>query len=177
MSGAVGGAAPSSSAGGTSRRVTVVTLATCLVLAVLLGLAWWALAPRGDVVPQQGYLFAVDDPELLAGQDSVFALLSALAGVLLGGWVGLRPSAEPVARVCAAVLGSGVGAFVAWQVGRFLGPPGVSARPRASPHAVPAPLDLHALGALVVWPAFTAGAAFVVLLGASLLGFRRSEPG
>jgi hypothetical protein len=151
-------------------RIAVGTLAGFALLGAGAGVLWNLLAPSGTVIAQPGYLFAVGDPELLAGQDGVYALLTGALGLGTGFWVALSSPALPLLRPISAVLGSLLGSVVAWQVGRLLGPdtPHVTRTGAATP--VPAPLDLHAIGLLGVWPVLTATVAFVVLLAASLLG-------
>jgi hypothetical protein len=152
-------------------RVAVVTALACLLLGLLIGLAWWWLAPTGDVIAQPGFLFAVDDPELAAGQDGVFALLTGAAGAGVGLWVAVRSASWPVHRAVGALVGGAAGAVAAWQLGGLLGPDPVATGPDVTAGtAVPSPLQLHALGLLGVWPAVTATVAFVALLVVALLG-------
>lgn len=152
-------------------RVAVVTAAACLLLGLVVGVAWWWLAPTGEVIPQPEFLFSVDDPELAAGQDAVFALLTGAAGVLVGLWVAARSASWPVQRAVGALVGGVAGAVAAWQLGGLLGPDGVATGPDVTGSAaVPSPLQLHALGLLGVWPAVTATVAFVALLVVALLG-------
>jgi hypothetical protein len=147
-------------------------VAACLALGLVAGVVWWWLAPTGDVVLQDGSLFAVEDPEVLAGQDVIFALVTAVAGVAVGVWVSARSDDRPVQRLAAALPAGQLGALVAWQIGRLLGPdvptdPGVD--------AFPAPLDLHALGLLATWPALTATVVFVGLFVAGGFSGSRSR--
>lgn len=147
-------------------------MAVCLALGLVAGLVWWWLAPTGDVVLQDGSLFSVEDPEVLAGQDVVFALLTAVAGIAVGLWVSIRSDDRPVHRLATALPAGLLGALVAWQVGRVLGPD-VPADPGLDPF--PAPLDLHSLGLLVAWPALTATVVFVGLFVAGGLTGSRSR--
>ena len=146
-------------------------VAGCLVLSLWLGAAWWGLAPKGDVLARDGYLLAVDDPELLAGQDVVFGVLSLVLGVAVGVWLAARSAQAPLARSAGAVLGSALGSLIGWRIGRFLGPDAIGAGADA---ASPAPLDVHALGLLAVWPATTAVVGF---LGMLVLAWRHPEDG
>lgn len=144
----------------TAARLILGTLATCVALGLVGGAVWRLLAPTGPVVPQDGYLFAVENPELIAGQDVVFALVTGFAGLAVGFWVVLRSYDRPVQRLLAALAGGLLGAVVTWQVGRALGP---DLRTGAGEDPVPSPLDLHALGLLGAWPALTAVAVFLGL--------------
>lgn len=157
------------------RRAIAVAVGACLLLGLAVGVAWWALAPRGHVVAQPGYLFSVDDPELAAGQDGVYTLLSAAAGLLLGLWAAVRPAHVTVGRIVAVIVGGALGALVAWQVGGLLGPDAVGTGQQAGGGPpVAAPLQVHALGLLGIWPAVTATVVFVVLLVGSLVGRDRT---
>lgn len=143
------------------RRAFLDVVLGCLALAVAVGVAWWLLAPSGRVLVQPGYLLALDDAELVAGQDVVLAGLGLLAGLVVGVWVAVRSATLPVHRAAGALVGSLAGSLLAWQIGRLLRPGGAAVEATA---AVQAPLDVHALGVLVVWPATTTVVAFVVLL-------------
>ena len=146
-------------------------MATSVTLGLVGGVVWRLLAPMGPVVPQDGYLFAVENPELVAGQDVVFALVTGLVGLAVGVWVVLRSYDRPVQRLLAALGGGLLGAVVTWQVGRALGP---HLPARAGENPVPSPLDLHALALLGAWPALTAVAVFLGLF-LTAIGDSRSQ--
>ncbi|HEX5510417.1 MAG TPA: hypothetical protein VFX41_01765 [Actinomycetales bacterium] len=151
-------------------RSTVGVVVGCLLLGVVAGVVWWALAPKGRVLAQPGYLLPLDNPELQAGQDVTFATVTAVAGLLVAAWTVRRPAAVGTKDVLTAVLAGVPGAVLAWQAGRLLGPPAPSTGPTAGGgDPVPAPLDVHALGLVGLWPAVTATVLFAVLLASALL--------
>lgn len=121
------------------------------------GVLWAAVVPTGLVVPQPGYEYSLSHPELVARQDGVFIAITALAGLVQAVWLLVRSDRRLILAVGLGALSAMTGALVAWMMGMLLGPlqraeatPGYTAEQLAQ--AVPAALELHALGALFVWP-------------------------
>ena len=129
---------------------------------VLVGVVWRLLAPIAPVQAvmsgQTLLVSAPSDPELFAAQDGTLVLLGAVAGFVTGLAVVLRARRRPATATVLTVLGSIAGSALAVGVGHVLGPPSLSAQGfRASAAAADqpplvSPLELHALGAALVWP-------------------------
>jgi hypothetical protein len=145
-------------------RTAAVLLGTVAVAGVPVGLLWWWLAPRAD------FRITADGPtpigrptaELLAGDDAVFALLTAGLGLLAGAlaWSLLRRR-RGVAALLAVTLGAGAAAALAWQLGRLLGPGPSRAELSDVGATVTTGLALGSLPALAVAP-FCAVLAYLV---------------
>jgi hypothetical protein len=133
------------------------------VLAVLVGVLWGQLAPTPAVREASGLLVSPTAPEFQAGQDVVFALLAAGAGLLHGAVLIVRGIFRPLSAVLALVAG-GVGSVAAWQLGALFGPASVAVQRQPGSGTLHAPLTLHAPGVLGIWPATTAAVLFTGLL-------------
>lgn len=133
---------------------------------LVVGLLWWLLAPRPDVLPVDGGLQYADteSKDFIAGDGTLF-LLCLAAGLLTGGLVWRRARGHGVGAVLGMVLGAGLGAWLASRAG-VLGDDreAVLAAARAGRLEGPTdlPLQLRARSVLLVWPAFAA-LAFTVL--------------
>ncbi|MET8574829.1 AAA family ATPase [Streptomyces sp. NPDC005012] len=127
---------------------------------LLLGLLWLWLAPRvplvGEVVDGEWIAYLAEiEGEQAVGADGVFTLLAAGFGLVGGVLAFLLVRRGGVPVVAGLSLGGLLGSVVAWQVGMSLGPSrDVAARARAAGDGVrfDAPLELHAVSALVMWP-------------------------
>jgi hypothetical protein len=151
-------------------------LLACVLLGVVVGLVWERLAPTPTVQRSGDLLVSRAVPELYAAQDGVFALLAVAAGLLTGVVLVAQHSGARLAVALSALAGGALGSLTAWRVGAFLGPPPVAVQAAAEPEsALRAPLDLHALGVLALWPATTAAVLFTGLVLTSLLSDGRSE--
>ena len=72
---------------------------------------------------------------------------------------------DSLAMVVLVVLGGGLAAFLASQLGRWLGPGSAqeALRDKANGAHAPMPLEVHASGVLLVWPAAAALGALLYL--------------
>ncbi|GAB3687668.1 hypothetical protein [Angustibacter aerolatus] len=135
-----------------------------VLLGLLLGLLWWALAPvaraqvQGDQVLLQGHA------ELQAAQDGWFVVVTGLAGVLVATLVALRPARREALRALLAVVLVAVAGLVAWRFGELLGPSSLVEQVRAGDDRPLTPLALHALSALAAGPLLCAVTLFVAAL-------------
>jgi hypothetical protein len=146
-----------------------------VALGVLVGLLWERLAPTPTVKQAGELLISKAVPELYAAQDGVFALLAIGAGLLTGVVLVARRSGGRLPVAASALAGAGLGSLTAWRVGGFLGPPPVAVQlANEADSALRAPLQLHALGVLALWPATTAAVLFTGLVLTSLLSDGRS---
>lgn len=151
--------------------------ASVLGLAVLVGVAWWWLAPTGPVVLAQGYLVPTGDGSggppsdvLGATQDAVFTVLAAGGGAVSGlGVAAWRGSPDRAFARWAAVLSTGMLApVVAWGVAALLGPASIAAQQAAGADPLVSPLRLSSPAPLLVWTAATCAVAFVTTLVSAL---------
>jgi hypothetical protein len=116
-----------------------------LVAAIVVGVAWWLLAP---VVAR--WTGSVEDA---AARDVTFGLLGVLAGLLTAGALLIWPGRRPAVHT-ALVIAAGTGASaLAWWIGELAG-----ARP------------LHAVALVVVWPLVAAAVTVLRSLVAVLFG-------
>jgi hypothetical protein len=144
-------------------RSSVGLLLALALTGLPLGLVWWLLAPRAD------YRITADGPvvigrpsqELLVADDTVFVLLFAVAGLLMGAAAWFLRRRRGVATIVALPLGAALSAVVAWQLGEYLGSGPTAAAFETVGSQVTTALSLRALPALAVAP-FTAIAAYLV---------------
>ncbi|NYI07126.1 hypothetical protein [Allostreptomyces psammosilenae] len=136
------------------------------LLGLLLGVAWWWLAPAVPLysLGADGAVGADPESERAIAQDGWFVLLAAAAGLVSGcaaHWYRRRGAAA----VLGLAVGSLLGSLLGWRLGVLLGP-GTDVAARAAEvgegELFDAPLELHAPGALLIWPAI-AVVAFLIL--------------
>jgi hypothetical protein len=148
-------------------RAAVSAILTCLLLGPVVGLTWWAVAPTPEVVVRDGGVF-LTDPETSAfiAADGWFAALGALAGLLSALLVFRRHRGEGVAALLGLTAGALVGSVLAWRLGHLLGPEELLPRARSAAEGTTlrGPLDLRAVGVLLLWP-IASVAGFLSLTG------------
>lgn len=136
-------------------------IAVPAVAGILLGLLWWLLAPGGAFYGQG------TDPASWLPRDLVLAGLCLFAGLVTAALlIPQRSDAAAWFKVCAALLGSALGAVVAWQIGTLAGAiwgPEVTGAANES-----AAFSLRSYSALLLWPLGCALLFFVVVLGSRL---------
>jgi hypothetical protein len=147
-------------------RVAALIVAGLALTGFLVGLLWWALAPRADFRITSDGPTPIGNPseELLAADDAVFALLLAGVGLLAGvlAWTLLRRR-RGVGVLLALSVGTAATAAIAWQLGQLLGPAPSKAALAHVGGTVTTSLTLHSLPALAVGPF----CAVLVYLGAA----------
>src|SRR4051812_42972860 len=101
-------------------HVAALIVAGLALTGFLVGLLWWALAPRADFRITSDGPTPIGNPsgELLAADDAAFALLLAAVGLLAGilVWTLLRRR-RGVTALLALAVGSTATAVLAWQLG------------------------------------------------------------
>src|SRR4051812_8461893 len=106
-------------------RGAAAVVALLALSGFLVGLLWWALAPRASFRITADGPVAIGNPseELFAADDAIFALLLAGLGILAGvlAWSLLRRR-RGVAMLLALAVGTAAAAVIAWQLGQRLGP-------------------------------------------------------
>jgi hypothetical protein len=163
-------------------RAALVVIGVSAATGLAAGAVWAAVSPRRILVVGADGL----TPELTAGDPAFaaegwFAVVGAVAGVLLAGWA-WRRSREDVAALIGLTLGGVLGAVVAWRLGHWLGPDAVptSAFDRPEGTRVPEPIDVRAYATLLIWPLVAVATYFSLTVGEQRLipgdVSARSEP-
>lgn len=131
---------------------------------------WWVVAPLTLVVKRPDGLFRAggEADESAIAADGWFAVLALATGILVALVVHLRTRPGRVAPLIALAVGGLLGAVVAWQLGRLLGPGALEATARGLPDGARfhAPLDVSAYGVLLAWPMGAVITYFAVAAGA-----------
>jgi hypothetical protein len=136
-------------------RAARLNALVAVVFGVALGLLWLWLAPRVPVYANDGAVYLQDaEGEQVAGIDGTFMLLSLALGVISAILVFWRFRTGGVAVVIGLAAGSLLGAVIGWRLGIWLGPEDLVSQAKAvgNNKVFDAPLELHAKGALLVWP-------------------------
>jgi hypothetical protein len=153
-----------------SRRLlagdAAAVLGVLLLLGVLAGLLWPHLVDPVEFERTANGITA--DEVALAQQfddDGWYVVLAAVAGAVAGGALTLWRDRDPVATVLLLLVGASLAAWVSTQVGTAVGPPpvrGVLEHARVGTTA-PAPVQVQAWAAYLVWPIAALFGAVVVL--------------
>ena len=144
----------------------VAVLGVLLLLALAAGLLWPHLVdPVQVVLTPDG---AVSDEVALAQQfddDGWYAVLAAAGGTLAGAVLTVWRSRDPVRTVLLLAVGAFLAAWVMAQVGSAVGPPTAATAFEGARvgTTAPAPVDVHAAAAYLVWPMAALFGAVVVL--------------
>lgn len=162
------------------RRPAVVvglTLVLVVVLALVAGTLWEALAPlaRVAVVAPGRTSYANPEDSSFIAADGIFFLVTGSAGVICG--LALRVLARETVpwHPVLLALASFAASALAWRVGMALGPGALSPRVAAvrSGGTLDAPLELRGTVALVAWPMVALVAYLATAAAAS--GARRAR--
>ncbi|WP_207124611.1 DUF2567 domain-containing protein, partial [Actinocatenispora comari] len=154
-----------------AEALVLVVAAVCVAAAgAPLGLLWWVLSPRAEVVmTDQGGMYNLET-ETFAAADGWLAVLTAAGGLVAAVvcWVVLRRYRGPLLLAVLAVGGAGGAVLAAW-VGSRIGLADFNALLGAAQPGwrFPYPLRLGARGAVVLAP------LFAVLTYTVLAGFSR----
>ncbi len=144
--------------------------------AVVVGVAWWALAPRLTYTVIDGQAFPLDQTVLprVFGGDAAFVLLAAAAGLVCAGVLllrGHRGAAVPVGLAVGGMLG----AAAAWGLAVLLGPGRLDTlATEVGDGDVQAGPELNAYAALLTWP--IVAVALVLVVGLLSAPEPRSAP-
>jgi hypothetical protein len=159
-------------------RSASALLGTALLGGLLLGLAWYWLAPRVPLFRNGEALYPVNsESEEAIAADGTFLFLALGIGLVLGAAAFLLWRHGGVALVIALAVGSVLGALLAWRLGIWLSPTRTEVLDRGleleQAARIDAPLELRAKAALL-------GLPFGVLAGhaacLSIWGPRDPEP-
>jgi hypothetical protein len=146
--------------------VLAAGLVVGLIAGAALGVLWWQLAPRVQLVIEPGSVTTGYDTGGYMAADVAFSALGAVAGVAIA--VGLaRMRREHLAGVlAAAMLASAIGTTAMWLVGTKLGSVDIEGlQATVDQVVVDAPLRVSAPAAYLVWS--IASAIVVAVLAAT----------
>ena len=141
-------------------RTALVTAAALVLCGAPLGLLWSAVAPRPDVVRQDGALSYADlETKDFIAADGLLFLLGAAAGLVAALLAWRLGRHRPVGALLGLVVGAGLASYVSWRTGvlvddreALLAAAGDPAR--TAP--LDLPLELRSKAALLGWPAAAA---------------------
>lgn len=130
---------------------------------VPVGVLWWLLAPGGlNLITRNPDLAAGTNPEAWLPRDLTLGGLFVFCGCLLAVFLTEKGARAAQAAFLLSLIGGLAGAVIAWQTGMLAaglwGPPAdTSVNPSVA-------FSLRALSVLLLWPAATAVAVFVLSL-------------
>lgn len=158
-------------------RTGVLVALAVAVLGLLLGLAWFYLAPKIPLYSdgKAVYLRDSEGEQSIAG-DGWFALLGAAFGVVTAVGVAFRCRRGGIAVVLGLAAGGLLGSLLAWRFGIWLGPNQdvlERAKEVGAGKTFSAPLRLQAKAALLTWPFM---ATLVHLALTAIFGPRAPRP-
>lgn len=158
-----------------STRKRSAVIAAGLIFGLIVGLAmgvlWWQLAPRVQLVVDSGE-FVEFQPTGFLASDVTFAILAIIAGILLTiGLANMRR--DHLGSVLAAAILSGVvGSWAMWWVGHGLGGVEIEGLAGTQNQIIDGPLVLHMPAVALMWPITAAAVVTVLAFGDWLSGLR-----
>jgi len=162
----------------TTRKASAVILAGVIfgaLIGLALGVIWWRLAPRVQVVVESGQ-FVDFQPKGFLASDVTFAFLALVAGLLMTIGLATMRREHLVSVLVAAVLSGAIGSLAMWWVGHSLGGVEIEGLAGTQDQVIDGPLVLHMSAMLFVWPIVAAAVVTVLALGDWLSGLRKQEP-
>ncbi|WP_433021942.1 hypothetical protein [Kribbella sp. CA-294648] len=146
-------------------KAIAVTIAAFLVAGAIAGWAWQQFAPLAKyTVDENGGSLGEEQMTKVFGPDGLFTAIGFLTALVLGGLLFWWLRNYGPWAVGIVVLGSGLGAGVAWGVGMLLGHDPLQPRLEASKPGdlLDAPLELHTWTPLAAWLVGAALAAAII---------------
>ncbi len=146
---------PSTTGWRTDVRSAAATVLAVAAAGIVVGIIWAALAPRLRGIKTADGVSLVDpESKAYVGQDAYFLIISAVVGLVCGIVVWWLVRGRDAASAVALTLGGLAGAYLAWRVGRALGPSDLQAWARTAPLGATRalPVDLRATAVLMAWP-------------------------
>ncbi|MDO8731741.1 MAG: hypothetical protein Q7L55_04105 [Actinomycetota bacterium] len=160
----------------TTRKASAVIVAGLIfgvVVGLALGVIWWRLAPRVQVVVESGQLVEFQPTGFLAS-DVTFAFLALLAGVLVTIGLATMRREHLISVLVAAVLSGIVGSIALWWVGHILGGVQIEGLAGTQNQVIDGPLVLHMPAVAMMWPIAAAGIVTVLAFGDWLSGLKKA---
>jgi MFS family permease len=146
-------------------KAIAVTIAAFLLAGAIAGWAWQQFAPLAKyTVDENGGSLGEEQMTKVFGPDGLFTAIGFLTALVLGGLLFWWLRNYGPWAVGIVVLGSGLGAGVAWGVGMLLGHDPLQPRLEASKPGdlLDAPLELHTWTPLAAWLVGAALAAAIL---------------
>ncbi|MFI8432371.1 ABC transporter permease [Streptomyces sp. NPDC079020] len=140
----------------TELRQAAVVMVLVALTGLGLGLLWLWLAPRVPLISDDTAVFLKDsEGEEAIGADGTFVLLALVFGAVTAAAVVFFRRRGGIWLVVGLALGGLLGSLLAWRVGVWFGPTSdvvAHAREVGKGVVFDAPLELHAVGAVLAWP-------------------------
>ena len=143
-----------------------------LVIGAALGVLWWRLAPRVEVVVESGQLVDFQTKGFLAS-DISYGALAIVAGLLVTIGLARMRREHLLSVLVAGVLSGLVGSFAMLWVGHYLGRVDIAGLAGTEARVVEGPLVLHMGAMLLVWPIIAAVVVTVLAFEDWLGGLKR----
>ena len=131
-------------------------LAGCVVLGIVVGVVWGAVAPRTQLTVREGQLFYATASEDAVGGVLTLGCLLFGCAVLTAGYVLLRKLRISGVLFVGIAAAGFIGSILAWKIGLIMangadGGVEPSAQGRAEGITFSAPLEMDAPGVLGIW--------------------------
>ncbi len=145
---------PSTTGWRTDVRSAAATVLAVAAAGIVVGIIWAALAPRLRGIKTADGVSLVDPESKAYVGHAYFLIISAVVGLVCGIVVWWLVRGRDAASAVALTLGGLAGAYLAWRVGRALGPSDLQAWARTAPPGATRalPVDLRATAVLMAWP-------------------------
>ena len=152
--------------------VIIAGLLFGLVIGAALGVMWWRLAPRVEVVVESGQLVDFQTKGFLAS-DISYGALAVVAGLLVTIGLARMRREHLISVLVASVLSGLVGSIAMWWVGHYLGRVDIAGLAGTETGVVEGPLVLHMGAMILVWPIIAAVVVTVLAFEDWLGGLKR----
>lgn len=149
-------------------RVGAAVMGLVTAAGLMAAVVWWLVAPTPAFHVVDGAVDLVTPSgKAFVAAEGWYAVVALVFGVVCAGVAYRWTRRSGVAVVLGLAVGGLLASLVMWRVGAWLGPDAVAAQAR---HATPAdtlhlPLQLRALGVLVVWPLVSVVLSFGLIAG------------
>ncbi len=134
----------------------------------LAGVVWWLVSPLARFEKAAGGAVGVGQAsETAIAADGWFAVTALVVGVLAGLAVAFLARGDRLAALVGLTLAGLLGSLVAWRVGEALGPASIEVQAAGlrTGTRFDGPLNLSALGVLLVWPTASVIVFFAAVAG------------
>lgn len=143
-------------------------VAASLGAGVVLGVAWWLLAPVPRLRVRSGTAVEIAQrAETAVAADGWFAVCAAVVGAVAGLLAAVLVRRDRLGALLGLTAGGVLGSVLAWQLGQALGPDevAVTGAGPADGTRFDGPLRLSALGVLLTWPTTAVIVFFAAVAG------------
>ncbi|CAB4899027.1 unannotated protein [freshwater metagenome] len=144
------------------------------VIGAALGVLWWRLAPRIEVVVESGQLVDFQTQGFLAS-DISYGALAIVAGLLVTIGLARMRREHLLSVLVAGVLSGLVGSLAMWWIGHYLGRVDIAGLAGTQSEVVEGPLVLHLGAMLLIWPIVAAMVVTVLAFEDWLAGLKKKS--